>query len=204
MGIFRKIFSSGSSKPSTSKKRRIEDESSRYMPEMNLPIDERFMINFKQNGGKFLYCDKEEEILAAFDNILLENDWYEKEICCFDLGLQHRFENFNLTYSQKGTTTFFFSTCEYLIADNGSILISSNQIKEKKLTELPDNFVILAATSQIIKDISAGLKGIKQKNKNKIPTNITTIKNFENHKEKDFMSYGSSTKNLYLLLLEDL
>ena len=45
---------------------------------------------------------------------------------------------------------------------------------------------------------------IKNKNANKIPTNITTIKCFNLDKEKDFMSYGSSSKNVYLLLLEDL
>ena len=38
----------------------------------------------------------------------------------------------------------------------------------------------------------------------KIPTNITTIKHFKSSDEKDFLSYGSSAKNLYLLLLEDL
>ena len=36
------------------------------------------------------------------------------------------------------------------------------------------------------------------------PTNITTIKYFEKVKEDDFLHYGSSAKNLYLLLLEDL
>ncbi len=204
MSLFKKIFSSSSSKSDAKKGALPEEPSSRYMPEMNLPIDERFMINFKQNGGKFLYCDQTTEVQEAFDNILLENDWYEKNVCCFDKSLQHKFDGFNLQFSPNTHGEFFFATCEYLIADSGAILISSNQIKEKKLTELPDNFVILASTSQIIKDISAGLKGIKQKNKNTIPTNITTIKNFETQKEKDFLSYGSSTKNLYLLLLEDL
>ena len=36
------------------------------------------------------------------------------------------------------------------------------------------------------------------------PTNITTIKYFEEVKEQDFLHYGSCHKNLYLLLLEDL
>ena len=50
----------------------------------------------------------------------------------------------------------------------------------------------------------AGSKGIKNKNKSKIPTNITTIKHFKTNEDKDFLTYGSSAKNLYLLLLEDL
>ncbi|MGI9560493.1 MAG: lactate utilization protein B/C, partial [Flavobacteriaceae bacterium] len=49
-----------------------------------------------------------------------------------------------------------------------------------------------------------GLQGIKVKNKKKIPSNITTIKHFKIDDETNFMSYGSSTKNLYLILLEDL
>ncbi|WP_370443814.1 LUD domain-containing protein [Aquimarina sp. AU474] len=162
------------------------------------------MMNFKRNGGKFLYCDNDNEVLDSFDKILLENDWYEKQVCCFDIGLEHKFSDFNLEYVKNSTASFFFATCEYLIADSGSILVSSNQLREKKLTELPDNFVILAATSQLVKSIGEGLKGIKEKNKNAIPSNITTIKDFEPQKEKDFLSYGSSSKNLYLLLLEDL
>ncbi len=56
----------------------------------------------------------------------------------------------------------------------------------------------------MMESISEGLRKIKNQSENYIPTNITTIQDFETEKEKDFMSYGSSTKNLYLLLLEDL
>ncbi|MDT0646114.1 LUD domain-containing protein [Zunongwangia sp. F260] len=176
----------------------------KYMPEVKLPTDERFMLNFRNNGGKFLYCESNDEVLEAFDNILLENDWYEKECFCFDQGLQDKFNNFNLDFNRSSQAAFLLSTCEYLIANDGSILISSNQIKESKLHDLPANFVILASTSQLIDTIGEGLRGIKFRNKQHIPSNITTIKNFETQKEGDFMSYGSSAKNLYLLLLEDL
>ncbi|WP_108867933.1 LUD domain-containing protein [Aquimarina aquimarini] len=203
MSLFRRIFSSKSKSDQKAKERHTEDRS-KYMPEIDLPIDESFMINFKRNGGKFLYCDNENEVSDSFDKILLENDWYEKEVCCFDNSLEHKFSGFNLSFVKNFSASFFFATCEYLIADSGAILISSNQLREKKLTELPDNFVILAATSQLVKNIGEGLKGIKNKNRNAIPSNITTIKDFEPQKEKDFLSYGSSSKNLYLLLLEDL
>ena len=176
----------------------------KYMPEVKLPTDERFMLNFKNNGGKFLYCVEDSEIQEAFDNILLENDWYETQCCCFDEKLKSKFKGFNLEFNKSANAEFYLSTCEFLVANDGSILISSNQIKERKLHELPANFIILASTSQLIDTIGEGLRGIKFKNKQQIPSNITTIKNFETQKEGDFMTYGSSTKNLYLLLLEDL
>ena len=203
MSLFRN-FLNPKSKSDKGQDRPENSDRSKYMPEVKLPTDERFMINFKNNGGKFLYCESNAELVEAFENIMLENDWYEKESCCFDKDLKEKFSDQNLKFTHSGEAPFLLSTCEYLIANDGSILISSNQIKEKKLRELPYNFIIISSTSQLVDAISEGLRGIKMKHKNRIPSNITTIKNFENNKEGDFMSYGSSTKNLYLLLLEDL
>lgn len=203
MSLFRK-FLNPKSKSDKGQDNPENTDRGKYMPDVKLPTDERFMLNFKNNGGKFLYCENDNEILEAFDNILLENDWYEKPTCCFDENLKNKFDKFNLEFTKTGNAAFFLSTCEYLIANDGSILISSNQIKEKKLNELPANFIILASTSQLVDTIGEGLRGIKFNNKKRIPSNITTIKSFETQKEGDFMSYGSSTKNLYLLLLEDL
>ena len=85
-----------------------------------------------------------------------------------------------------------------------SALFNAQAQVEKKLGELPDHFIIYATTSQFVESIGEGLKGIKAKSKTTIPTNITTIKHFKTDDDKDFLTYGSSSKNLYLLLLEDL
>lgn len=198
MSLFKKLFKK------TNEKQSPKEERSKYLPETPLPTDEKFTYNFRKNGGKFLYCENIEELDEAFDNILLENDWYEKEVYCTDTTLISKFSSYNLKFGKNIGAAFFFSRCESLVADVGAILISSNQIKEKKLKDLPDNFIIFATTSQLVDTIGEGLRIIKSANKNNIPTNITTIKNFESKKENDFMTYGSSSKNLYLLLLEDL
>ena len=122
-----------------------------------------------------------------------------------DANLESQFSSLNISPTKKvNEATYFLTTCENLIADDGSILISSRQIVEKKLKELPAHFVVFATTSQITESISEGLRGIKSKHSKKIPTNITTIKHFKSIEDKDFLSYGSSSKDLYLLLLEDL
>ena len=48
--------------------------------------------------------------------------------------------------------------------------------------------------------------GIRIKYLNNLPSNITSIKNFNKADDEDlnFLTYGSSAKNLYLILLEDL
>ncbi|EGV44634.1 lactate utilization protein B/C [Bizionia argentinensis JUB59] len=206
MSLFRKIF--GSKSDQLERELKTNDRG-KYMPEIKLPVDERFTINFKENGGKFLYCENLDEIYDSLNNIILENDWEDNEVLIYDEQLRLRFENSGLHVTRKSEdAAYFLTTCENLIADDGSLLISSNQIAEKKLVEFPEHFVVFATTSQMIGSIGEGLRGIKNNNSKRIPTNITTIKNFKTLDDKDkgndFMSYGSNSKNLYLLLLEDL
>jgi len=202
MSIFRNIFRSKSNKEKEEIK---NDERGKYMPQIKLPIDESFTINFKSNGGKFLYCENLDEVFENTNAILEENDWVEKPTYFYDENLKDRFKAVSLPNSDCAKdATIFVTTCENLIADDGSLLISSNQIAEKKLPEFPDNFIVFATTSQIVTNIGEGLRQIKTKNKQKLPTNITTIKHFKKVEEKNFLTYGSASKNLYLLLLEDL
>ena len=205
MSLFRKLFGHTSSKRDSSQDHSHHSERSKYMPDLHAPADERFTKNFIINGGRFLYALNMDEVQENFDNILLENDWYETDAFCFDDQLKDTFKGYNLNFGTKSDASFFLSTCESLVASDGSILVCSNQLKELKMHEFPQDLIIFCTTSQIVNTIGEGLQLIKNRNAGSIPTNITTIKNFEpKEDDKDFMTYGSSTKNLYLLLLEDL
>ncbi|WP_281239300.1 MULTISPECIES: LUD domain-containing protein [Flavobacterium] len=200
MNLFKKLF--GSNNPSSDEAR--ESNSNRPNPDINSPLDEQFIYNFKKNGGKFLYCENLNEVKEQFENILEENDWFECEALCYEPHLYFLLDENKLTYGKNIDPKFILSSCENLVAEEGSVLFSSNQIKQKKPNDLPSNIIILAKTSQIVEGKSDGLSAIRKKYLTEYPTNITTIKYFEKAKEEDFTQYGSSAKNLYLLLLEDL
>jgi hypothetical protein len=200
MSIFRKIFGSGNDSSDEEK----ESEFNNMQANLSAPADEKFTFNFKKNGGKFLYCENLTEVKDHFENILEENDWFESEAVCFEPKLFSMLDENKLSYKNPTNPKFLLASCENLIADEGSILFSSNQIKQNKPNDLPANIVILATTSQILESKSDGLRAIKKKYDKDYPTNITTIKYFEKAKEEDFLQYGSAAKNLYLLLLEDL
>ncbi|MGL4583981.1 MAG: LUD domain-containing protein [Flavobacterium sp.] len=187
----------------------IEDQSSmdksQYFPEEKLPVDEQFTFNFKENGGKFLYCETLDELNESFINILVENDWFETEAQTYESPLYSMLQENNIKYGSVKNPTFFFSGCENLIAEDGSILFCDKQIKDNKASDLPDNIIVLAKTSQMTRTKSDGLREIKRKYGSALPTNITTFNYFKpSTNESDFLSYGRSPKNLYLLLLEDL
>lgn len=202
MGLFDKLFGGGKKVS----KETIETRGA-HMPDLNIPVDEKFTIHFKKNGGKFLYCDSDKEISQALANIVQENAWQNHPFLVLDGRLSKKFSKENVIYTDKASESeVFFTTCEHLIAQNGSILVCSNQLLENKLVDLPDNVIVYATTSQLVESIGEGLKVIKKKYGRSIPTNITTLKHFQANEENDhdFLTYGSSSKNLYLLLLEDL
>lgn len=200
MSLFRKFFGTGN-EPGAG-----EEKESEYKPQAqpNLPVDELFTFNFKRNGGKFLYCENSDEMREQFENILEENDWFESEAACYEPKLFPMLSENNIGFDKPQQPKFLLATCENLIAEEGSVLFSSNQIKQNKPTELPVNMIILATTSQILESKSDGLRAIKKKYEKDYPTNITAVKYFEKAKEEDFLQYGSAHKNLYLLLVEDL
>lgn len=200
MSLFSKFFSS----INTASEESTDRENEKFHLGSDASLEEQFIYNFKKNGGKFLYCENEAEVKDQFENILVENDWFEGEALCYEPNLFGLLEENNITHQKTNTPSFLLAHCEDLIANEGSILFSSNQIKQNKPNELPVNIVIIATTSQIIESKSDGLSVIKKKYLKDYPTNITTIKYFKKVVEEDFTQYGSTAKNLYLLLLEDL
>jgi hypothetical protein len=199
MSLFRKFFGNANDAS--------EDEDNDIYGNLSstngLSPDELFTLNFKKNGGKFLYCENLTEVKNHFEDILEENDWFESNVVCFETKLFSMLDENKLNYKNIENPKFLFCSCENLIAEEGAVLFSSNQIKQNKPQELPANIIIFATTSQIVLNKGDGLQQIKKRYEKNFPSNITTFKYFEKAKEEDFLHYGSVAKNLYLLLLED-
>ncbi|MFC4222195.1 LUD domain-containing protein [Flagellimonas marina] len=201
MGVFNKLFGGGKKVSKETLETRGE-----HMPDLKIPVDEKFTIYFKKNGGKFIYCEDFAEVSDALKSIISENNWQSHLFYSLNPQLETRFASEKIEFTDnRQESDIFFTTCEHLVAHNGSILVCSNQIKEKKLDELPSNLIVFATTSQLVDSISEALKIIKERYQKNIPNNITTLKHFQPTPENkdDFLSYGSASKNVYLLLLED-
>lgn len=194
MNFFKKIFNIP-----------VKEDADIQKQEVNLSLDDLFVHNFVDKGGKFLYCVDDNEVINNLKKVIVENNW--KEIHLLDRRLSLLFKKNDIKIVDSfNENTSIFTSCEHLIADKGDILFSSNQLGSNKLKDFPDNFIVFATTSQLVKDTGQGLTGIKTNSKNSLPTNISSIKNYNINKSDDnFLNYGNNnSKNLYLLLLEDL
>ncbi|MDT0552419.1 LUD domain-containing protein [Urechidicola vernalis] len=195
MSFFKKIF----------KKNKAFSEEEIKEQRVTLSLDDSFVHNFIKLGGKFLYCLKNQDVTNNIQNILEENDWDTISVRDADLNKYissvkvHTDDGFNKNIP-------FFTSCESLISENGNILFCERQLNDKKLATLSNDFIVFATTSQIVKSKGESLTGIKLKYKKNIPGNISPIKNYgAKISNDDFMNYGTTnSKNLYLLLLEDL
>ncbi|ATA90057.1 LUD domain-containing protein [Capnocytophaga stomatis] len=199
MNLFKKIFSTRNS------------ESKKEAPQVNsifdddLPADEQFAIRFNENGGKFIYCTSDFEVQGVFRNILKEIG-VDVKISYSNESLKNMFEEYDSLFTSNiQSSNVYLTDCEYLITTLGGIMLSSNQLKQKKTEELPEIFVVFAKTSQMVKDITEGMRGINFKYTKRKPTGLVTLRSFkEDRNQNDIMNYGGTYKKTYLILLEDL
>ena len=190
MGLFDQFF--GKKKIEKNKK------DSQYLPEKKEPVHIEFAQNFVARGGKFVYCERPQETHYYFQQILKENGWTQQNV----IAQNHVLSSFFQLDEDTPTPKAMLLHCEYLIANKGAILICNRQIQDQKLSELPENLIIVASTNAFKSDVSEAMTAINQKYKNQLPTNITTLNAFDPTKENDFLSYGGNAKHLYLLVQE--
>lgn len=165
----------------------------------NDPIDVLFAKNFNAGGGQFFYCENEQEALESLKDIA-ENEQIN-EIICFEDKLQSFLNRLNVKHtSDLNASEFSFIECEYLVAYDGAIMLSSHQTSGRKLTQFPDNFIIYAHPKQLVSNISEALQRLKSSKGENLPSNITSIRG------KNMHNFDSSpnAKNIFLLLVEQI
>ena len=171
----------------------------------DLPLDDIFVQNFIQKGGKFLYCTHQEEVNQNLVNIINENQW--EKVVCVNEDLKKILTIIDTENTSDINNDYPFLTfCEHLISAEGSIMFSSEQVHEKKIVDLPKYFIVFAKTSQLVRNKSEALMGLRKTYNKNFPTNISSIKSYIPERvDEDFLNYGNNNaKSLYLLLLEDL
>lgn len=163
------------------------------------PVDVIFAKNFTKNNGKFFYCDNIDSFFSNFENLLSESRW--NMTYCINSKLKKMLKATSIEIKNNHLDAdSSISNCEFLIAFDGSVMVSSEQTKNIKIEELPDSLVIVAYTSQIVKNISEGLNGIQIKYGQSRPSLVTTIRTKESIST---MSDSDRTKDLYVFLIED-
>jgi hypothetical protein len=162
-----------------------------------------FAKNFTSSGGRFTFIDEKNSTNEIFKKIIEENQWTLDNVCSLDSNLS---KNLNIRLIKKidnDNVKALVTECEFLLSNTGRILICNKQIKSTRIESLPPVVIILAKSNQFVSDVSEGMTKLKMKYKTNFPTNITTINVKNKLNEDNFLTYGNSAKDIYLILSDD-
>ena len=177
-----------------------EIESPIYKDDSN---DIIFAKNFTSSGGRFTFIDEKNSTNEIFQKIIEENQWNSDNVCSLDSNLSKNLEIRLIRKIDNDNVKALVTECEFLLSNTGRILICNKQIKSNRIENLPSVVIVLAKSNQFVSDVSEGMTKLKKKYKANFPTNITTINVKNKLNEDNFLTYGNSAKDIYLILSDD-
>ena len=166
-------------------------------------IDLIFAENFTKSGGRFIFIDEINSTKEVFEKIFEENQWDSENVCSLNANVAKNLEIKSIRKIDNENVRALVTECEFLISNTGRILICNKQIKSNKIEDLPSVLIVLAKSNQFVSDVSEGMTMLKNKYKGNFPSNITTLNVKNKLNEDNFLTYGNSAKDIYLILSDD-
>lgn len=159
-------------------------------------LDYKFAQLFTHSGGFFNYCSDEAEALQTLNQIIKIEGI--NSVFCWDNDLKNFLDVVKVPYTKELElfNDAAFITCEYLIAFDGRIMLSHNNILHYHSSRLPEKIIIMANVSQIVTNLGDAMMKVKRRGTLKNLTSISGSQSKLDTPNKD------NTK-LFLLLLED-
>ena len=166
-----------------------------------------FAEEFIKVSGNFVYCESEHDFIKNLKALTADNNW--ANIFCMEDKVKE--------ILSKGSIPFLYeesylhdidagiTTCEFLIARLGSIMVSSKQQCGRKLFVYSPIHIVLAYASQIVPDIKHALIAIKQKYGDKLPSMISFITGPSRTAdiEKTLVLGAHGPKEVYVFFIDD-
>lgn len=184
-----------------------EFEDSQLFMDEEEGLDVTFAREFTNVSGKFMYCDGE---IAVIENLIaLVEELGVNKIYAWESEVQTLLKTYGFPFINSDKefeqAEVGITTCEALIARNGSILISNANSGGRRLSIYPPIHVVFAKASQLVMDIKHGFALVKEKYANDFPSMLTTITGPSRTAdiEKMLVLGAHGPKELYVFLIED-
>lgn len=174
-----------------------------FSPEDKLPLDEKFVAQFHEGGGHFIYCASEQDALAGLEQYAKEHNWPGLYISDENLRTFENKLGLKITFNNDGQMPAVVSGCEALIAFNGGIMVHNHHTGGRRLSDLPEHHVIIAYTSQIVANLRDGMTSINLKYRDNRPGNIAVIRAPHDQNVQMASADPNKDRNVFLVLIED-
>lgn len=150
-----------------------EGSSSVYQPSQQ-DLELEFAQRFTSLQGKFVFCVNQKELAAQLNQIAANNKW--EKIYCREEGLrtmlaENQFTNYS--HNDLASCDTAITTCEWLVARTGSIVMSAAQESGRTVSVYAPIHICIAYTSQLVYDVKDALLKAREKYSGNLPSLIT-------------------------------
>ena len=137
-------------------------------------LELEFAQRFTSLQGKFVFCENHKELVAQLNQIAANNKW--EKIYCKEEGLRktladNQFTNYS--HNDLASCDTAITTCEWLVARTGSIVLSAAQESGRTVSVYAPIHICIAYTSQLVYDIKDALLKAREKYSGNLPSLIT-------------------------------
>lgn len=136
-----------------------------------------FRSEIEAINGKCIVCSNDETLIQHLKEIISEKQL--SSIFCMDKKILNFLKSNNINCSnevsdftemQAGITS-----CEFLVARTGSIIVSSAGDSGRRMNVFPPIHLVLANSDQLVQFPEDALVAVQSKHKNNLPSTVTTI-----------------------------
>ena len=150
-----------------------EGSSSVYQPSQQ-ELELEFAERFASLQWKFVFCVNHKELAAQLSHIAASNKW--EKIYCKEEGLrktlaENQFTNYS--HNDLASCDTAITTCEWLVARTGSIVMSAAQESGRTVSVYAPVHICIAYTSQLVYDVKDALLKAREKYSGNLPSLIT-------------------------------
>lgn len=175
-------------------------------------IDESLALNFAQEftdlGGKFVYCEDEEDLKSVLKKFFSTEE--VQPLFCNEPALKVLLSSIDIPFTDNAedfkTLKSSITTCEFLIARFGSIMVSSGLSSGRRLNFFPEKHLVVAYASQLVPETKDALIGMREKYNGKLPSMFTQISGASRTAdiEKTLVMGMHGPKEIYVFFVDDI
>lgn len=157
-------------------------------------------------GGQFIFCENELDFIENLISLAKERKW--DKFLCWEKEIQAHLDSCVFPYlsddSQLEKVKVGITSCEFLVARTGSVIISSKQASGRRLPFFSSVHIVLAYSSQLVYDVKEALAKLKNKYANDFPSMITAITGPSKTSDIEMKSITGvhGSKEIYVFLIE--
>ena len=159
-----------------------------WLPPVGEALEDQIGLFAKQSEvlkTEFVVCASESEAAAHLSDLALKNDW---KLLAWHPGqlnsavLEHGVQGVELVRIEAGydpdaleACDAGLTECEALVAQTGSVLVSSLSSGGRALSVLPHHHVVLARSAQVVSDLAAAYEGLALRYPGELPSFLSFI-----------------------------